>query len=306
MCNAFLPVPQELGEKCQGMALANESLMYSRQYEAAFEGFKKIYELLIRNQPDGGRYHKGYSLHQMGTTQLLAQKAGEALRYFTLAYIEDLLTFGKKADELPAAKNLRMIYKVQGSALSELKRIVEQKKSCGQLVQNPNDVFEELARGRTVQTVVQPQEQRPDIGREKRKPGKFESDWRERVFIGGCYSTHLSELNQIRKVCLEKRHDPVLAWEFETPQGKIHHHALMLLHECSKAIFEVSHEAGQLMEIERLRDYGIKPLIVCQKGAHLSQMLEELVLMQTYSINRYSQSQELEKLVEDYLSISIT
>ena len=73
------------------------------------------------------------------------------------------------------------------------------------------------------------------------------------------------------------------------------------MHECNKAVFEVSSEAGQLMEIERLRDYEIKPLVVCQVGAHLSKMLEELVFAQDYEIKRYGDDDELVKLVQEYL-----
>lgn len=48
-------------------------------------------------------------------------------------------------------------------------------------------------------------------------------------------------------------------------------------------------------------DYEIKPLIVCQDGAHLSKMLEELVSAQDYDIKRYGGDDELVNLVESYL-----
>jgi hypothetical protein len=82
----------------------------------------------------------------------------------------------------------------------------------------------------------------------------------------------------------------------------VHHHALMLLHECGKAVFEVTEHVGQLMEIERLRDYEVKPLVVCQVNAPLSEMLEALLKSQGYEVNRYSNPAELEKLVTDFLS----
>jgi hypothetical protein len=127
------------------------------------------------------------------------------------------------------------------------------------------------------------------------------------VFLGGSYLKHYSEINQIKKVCKELGYDPVIAFEFETPHDKIHHHALMLLHECSKAIFEVTEHIGQLMEIERLRDYQpVEALIVCQVNAPLSEMLVALLGSQGYEVKRYSRPEELEKLVRGFLSQTAT
>jgi hypothetical protein len=299
-----LPLPPELNQKFQGMALANESLMFSYQYDRAREGFEEIYKLLLQKQPHDGRYHKGYPLHQIGMTLILSGKAQEALLYFILAYIEDLLSqeegLEDKANDLPASKNLRNVYKVQEEPLLSLKEIVRQKKKMGQIVHDPKYIFHDLARGQPAPDVAKPREV-PDVSIEKRKPGKFESDWDKRVFVGGSYLKHYSEINQIKKICKDLGYDPVVAFEFET-DGKVHHHALMLLHECSKAIFEVTEHVGQLMEIERLRDYEVKPLIICQVNAPLSEMLEALLKSQGYEVKRYSHPDELEHLVREFLT----
>ena len=299
-------LPSELANELQGMALANEALFLAGQYPDARKGFEAMYNLRLESQPRDQRYHKGYELHQIGMTLVLSGQAGKALSCFLLAYIEDLLgtTIGQEdeADLMPAARNIREAYKVDESALSQLNNIVKQKKENGLVVGNPNAVLTQLAAGRLVEDAVKPG-QAPQIGvEEKRRPGLFEMEWEKRVFIGGSYSMHLSELNQIKKICVEKGYEAIIALEFDTPEGKVHHHALMLLHECSNAIFEVSHQAGQLMEIERLRDYGTRPLMVCQKLAHLSAMLEELVLSQDYEIKRYASPQQLEALVTEFLS----
>ena len=42
MSNVVVPLPRELEEKFQGMALSNEALMYSRQYEAEFVLLKQF------------------------------------------------------------------------------------------------------------------------------------------------------------------------------------------------------------------------------------------------------------------------
>lgn len=305
MIEPVTALPLELNQRFQGMALANESLMLSQQYEEARKGFQQIYDMLLQEQPPGARYHKGYALHQIGMTFLLAGKPQDALRYFILAYIEDLLLQKEgeedKAAEMPASKNLRGVYRVPDSALVQLKEIVRRRKKRGELVRDPSEVFNELARGRSAPEVAKPAE-KPDVREEKRKPGKFESDWGKRVFVGGSYLKHYSEINQIKRVCKELGYDPVVAFEFEMPPGKVHHHALMLLHECSRAIFEVTEHVGQLMEVERLRDYEVEPLVVCQVNAPLSEMLEALLKSQGYEVKRYSDPPELEKLVRDFLS----
>lgn len=298
------PLPPELDQKFQGMVLANEGLRYARDYDGALRGFKSMYSLLLDKQPSDNRYHKGYPLHQIGITLFLSGKQDEALKYFILAFIEDLLSKEEgqenKADDEPAGKTLRGAYSVPEFSLVEFKRVVRAKKAQKQVVHDPETIYKEVGRGEPPRQVLQPEEI-PAIGREEREPGKFESAWEKRVFVGGNYATHISELKRIKKVCLEKGYDPVLATEFKVPPAKVHHHSLMLLHECSKAVFEVSSEAGQLMEIERLRDYEIKPLIVCQVGAHLSKMLEELVSAQDYDIKRYDDDEKLVKLTEAYL-----
>lgn len=123
---AVLPLPPQLDQRYQGMALANETLMLSNKYDEAPEGFMEMNNLLLQEQPPNGRYHKGYPLHQIGMTLILSGKAQEALLYFILAYIEDLLSqeeeMEDEADDLLASKNLRGVYKVQEESLKELQR----------------------------------------------------------------------------------------------------------------------------------------------------------------------------------------
>jgi len=137
MIESATALPRELNQRFQGMALANESLMLSQQYDEARKGFQQIYDMLLQEQPLSARYHKGYALHQIGMTLLLAGKPQDALRYFVLAYIEDLLLQKEgeedKAEEMPASKNLRRVYRVSDSALDQLKEIVRRRKKRGEL-----------------------------------------------------------------------------------------------------------------------------------------------------------------------------
>jgi hypothetical protein len=302
--NAPLSLPTELDQKFQAGALANESLLLSQKYAEALAGFQHLYELLLEAQPDNRRYHKGYPLHNIGYSLLKMGKASEALKYFILAYIEDLLSEearGEKADELPAGKTLRLVYQVKESALERMKNIVHDESL--QVIRDPEEVFKELARGQPAEQAVQPAQALPISG-EKKRIGDFRLPWERRVFVGGNYKDEMYVLNEIKEFIEARRYEPVFADDFEIPEGKIHHHSLMLLHECSKAIFEISSEAGQLMEIERLRDYDIKPLIVYQsKGEppRVTAMLKALLSSLDYQCEPFSTREHLQQLVDNYL-----
>jgi hypothetical protein len=83
---------------------------------------------------------------------------------------------------------------------------------------------------------------------------------------------------------------PVIADEFELllPDRDIHDVTLWLLHSCRIAIFEVTQNSGALMELERIRDYGIfKSLLLyyhkdgldwrnCANAWNASQMVQSL------------------------------
>lgn len=130
--------------------------------------------------------------------------------------------------------------------------------------------------------------------------------WERRVFVGGNYRDQLTILNEIKTLVKSLGYDPVLALDFDIPEGMAHHHSLMLLHECEKAIFEISSEAGQLMEIERLRDYQISPLIIYQsaksdESPRVTQMLRALLASLGFEPKAYSTVEELKQVVEDYL-----
>lgn len=304
------PLPPDLDKKLQGMWFANGSLVLSRQYDKAKMGFEEAYKMLLDKQPRESRYHKGHLLHQIGIILVLSGNAPEALRYFILAYIEDLLNVKReeedKADDAPAGRTLRGVYKVKEAALRQLKVIVREKRSSGSVVQNPESVFNELAQGKTPKDFTQP-ESIPNLGVEKRKPGKFKFDWEKRVFVGGGYYKHMPQIDNIKRVCSEMGYDPVIAVDFEAPEEFLHDHALMLLHECSKAIFEVTESAGQLMEIERLRDYGYKGgnvLIVHERDANLTEMLTPLLSAEGYRVERYYSDLHLTDLVKEFLSDS--
>jgi len=78
----------------------------------------------------------------------------------------------------------------------------------------------------------------------------------------------------------------------------------MLLHECKYAIFDLSQEAGQLMEIERVRDYNVRTLAVYQAiggEPKITEMLKALLNSMNIPIKPYRDSPELGNHINSFL-----
>ena len=271
--------PAELNETLRDIALRSQALLDSHQYSKAQKGFEEIYRILRTNQPAGRRYHKGYALHNIGVSTFYSGKQQEALKYFLLAYIEDILSQfdgeEDKADSLPAGRALSGMYLINSSLLESIKVLSKTSKAKGTVIQDPEQIIKDLDRHLT--EYLAEKTKALTVTETLRKTGQFQPEWKDRVFVGGSYSNHIAEILRIGDICAKFVFDPVIASRFETQPDRVHHHALMLLHECRRAIFEVSDDVGQLMEIERLRDYQVSALMLCQKEKErLSAMLKTL------------------------------
>jgi hypothetical protein len=104
---------------------------------------------------------------------------------------------------------------------------------------------------------------------------------------------------------------PVVMARTIIPQGKTHHHSLMMLHTCKYAIIDVTEEAGQLMELERTFDYEIEPLVVIKKSylkiGKLSEMVKTWrdVQPKSYDDSSFeSIRRDLEGFIKDYLRVT--
>lgn len=135
-------------------------------------------------------------------------------------------------------------------------------------------------------------------------PGKYE----DRVFIGGNYD-YMPVLREIGKYTEENGFQPILAYDFEI-ENSIHDFDLRLLHQCKYAIFDETHPAGELMEIERSKDYAVSVFIVYQvrdlendePPAHVSSMVTSL----KYPMRGYSSFEKLKSVISEWLSEIIT
>lgn len=239
---------------------------------------------------------------------LLSLEPLEALRLFLLAYVEDVLSarydHEDEADETPAGQVVRLVYRVRDDLIAAIKKLARDGKKRGGYVPGDPQLILTAALNVTGCAIKQAASTIPELA--KRDINNLQSLWEKRVFVGGSYASQFAILNEIKKEVIRWGYDAIIASEFDMAPDLVHHHTLMLLHNCRLAIFDISSEAGQLVEVERSRDYGIPPLFVFQRHPdhpepRISAMLETLIRQGGYETKPYSDVQQMRDHVKAFL-----
>lgn len=298
-------LPEELQKELDDLARKYSICIHTQEYDSALNIITDLRnKMLAWQQEYGQRFHKGYPIHNIGYTLHLQNKHEEAIKYFVLAYIEDLLSADRpeEADATPAGQTLLLGYKLSPELLKPLKRTVIELKKQGRIPLKPEEVIQELQKLKPdfeediEDKTVKPKERR------RRKFTIFDSDWETRVFIGGSVD---AIINQMRDT-VEKigGYDPVVATDFNMPRGMtVYHKCLALLHSCKYAIFDLSIQGGQLIEIERAPDYGVKTLVVWSrdKEQHITEVLKSCLKVRGIEYRSYTEFPELEGIFREFL-----
>jgi len=309
----YPPLPKEAQNKFDEMAEQYTALIHSQKYSAAFSIVMELYKLLIGWQKEyNKRFHKGYALHNMGYALHLLGDNTAAFEYFMLAYIEDLLSADRieDADLTPAGVTLIKGYKYDAMFLLLLKNIVIGLREKGQYPKDPKEILKktQIAYEQRIQKdakdvlgliTVKPPPEKFHV----RTFRDFQSEWMDRVFIGGSGGL-ISELNSIRKIVNEIGYDPIVAVEFEMPDGMtVYRKCLLLLHSCKYAVFDLTEQKGQLLEVERSTDYHVKTLLVWQssKDSTITQMLQDSLHERRFEYKVYENEEELKDAISNFL-----
>jgi hypothetical protein len=102
-------------------------------------------------------------------------------------------------------------------------------------------------------------------------------------------------------------YDPVVAIDFDMPTGMtIYHKCLALLHSCKYAIFDLSEQAGQLLELERAPEYGIETLVVWPRAKEelITQMLRSILDSRGITYKSYDDFSEMDSIFRNFLNKS--
>lgn len=307
-------LPPEYEEEVNKASIKYTFNMKLGKYPYALKIAQKLYKkMLVWQNRGGGRFHKGYPLHNIGYTLFHQGKPDDALEFFLLAYIEDLISADNEdeADFTPAGKTLILGYKYDRKILESLKKLVAFSKEHGETIFGPERILDKLKKTPDV-TKVKYEDKYDVQGVIEVKPKKlkirtlrdFGSDWDERVFIGG--SGELSIIIDLIKKIIEKLgYDPIVANEFQEYKDlTIYHKCLLLLHSSKYAVFDLSDTRGQMDELERTTDYGVKTLIILSKGKekYLSQMVTSKLEYRNLSYETYKDEQQMEEIISNFLS----
>lgn len=293
-------------------AISNFNL---RNFTESLELYNQILSLLYRTQEEIGRpIHKGAPLHMIGINYNAMNNHAEAIRHVLLAYIEDTLNVEieneAEANNSPAGQMLRNHYNIHTNLLRDIVNNVLRIKQEGNwaTILNPEQIFNELSitisqkevrSGTNIRSPTIPLTQTPP-----RDPFGFPQPWKNRVFIGGCYNTHMPVIRYIQQLIGNLNYTPIVAFDVDIDRENTHHHTLLLLHTCKYAIFDVSSPAGQLMEIERTIDYENEVLLLYSTltaGGGPSPLVSSMLQTMDIEMNGYTNFEEIDPIIQSFL-----
>lgn len=139
-------------------------------------------------------------------------------------------------------------------------------------------------------------------------PNKYE----KRVFIGGNYK-NIALLREVYKFVEQNKFQPILVADFTIPEEKENEIALFLLKNCKFAIFEMSTSSsgGELMELERTKDYKNITLVLYQiiysdLEADVPRMIKSLKkIKNNLEIWAYPNLRELKNTISQWLEKNV-
>jgi hypothetical protein len=287
--------------------------LYQERYGEAVELYQQAYDLLLGLQFQLERgIHKGTILYNLGIAVLGRRQrfaSRQALRNILLAYVEDTLgtpfDSEEDADRAPAGRFLIDGFIIQLRFLRDVKAAVREIKTNTTNwlhAYDPNDILRQISRG--FQTNYQRildlcQRRNVTLGP---APLLFPQPPEQRVFLGLNYDTSAHLIPDMRLAVIQRRLTPVLMRDVIVPAGgNVHSVSLLLLHTCGWAVFDITHPAGQFMEIERARDYGIRVLLVRSEPIGHPPSISAMIRSLGYQIETYRDMAHLRQLIIDFL-----
>jgi hypothetical protein len=306
---AYPTLPKEAQRELDDIARKYTIFIHTQQYDSALSTIEDFYNRMLKlQQKYNQRFHKGYPIHNIGYTLYLQHKPQEAIKYFILAYIEDLLSADRpeEADATAAGQTLRLGYKYSPELLELLKRKVAEFKERGRAPLKPEEVVRELEESKTGYQDIQGRVTIVKREAPLRPFTVFNKEWQKRVFIGGSIGLEFI-IDKIAEIVGELGYEPIVCHQSETPEEmetNIRQKCLVLLHCCKYAIFDVAEHRGQLVEIDRAPEYGVLTLVVCPdtKEKEVTEMLKSLVNRQQIKSNSYRKfPEDVKAIIREFL-----
>jgi hypothetical protein len=123
-----------------------------------------------------------------------------------------------------------------------------------------------------------------------------------RVFIGGNYREQLAILLEMRRfVNSLPGWTAIFANDFDMPRERTREESLRLLHNCNYAVFDVTSDGGQFVEIEHAPQYSVDFLLVFNTMDPSAPSKISAMLPKRREAIGYQQLDELKHIVEEWL-----
>lgn len=141
---------------------------------------------------------------------------------------------------------------------------------------------------------------------EWRRVSEFGVPWEDRVFVGGAYGTEMPILRAIRDEVRRNGLDGVLVAEFQSPSWMTtRNKSMTLLKACRRAIFELSTNAGQLVELDWTLNFEVDDVLVVyhalEKRRRISEMSRSLFGRVPVELKPYTDAADLQMVVRKWL-----
>lgn len=319
-------LPEELAQEILVLEKKGFSNLTISNYKMAEQFYQQYFELLRKNEEKlsaGSKFHKGTPLYNWGVSLILQNKMAEGFRKILLAYIEDLLNFGKPEDAFtaPAYLTLKNQPLIDQDLLNILYKMAKTARNKKDVPKDPEKLLQEIPAedkpriDLSQRLSVEKTDQQPLI-REIRPEIEVSLTVNEildtigpkekRIFIGGNHF-NIVLLQHIKSI-VESIDDykAILVADLESSLNT-HDKSIEALKGCSKAIFEISVSNGHLMEIERATDFlGIEnfDLLLLYQGFKTSHEPKTTDMLKKYKekMARYTNLNELIIKINEFLS----
>lgn len=303
--------PPELVIEIHALAVEHDRLYAEGKYSSLAGIYEAQYNIIRKFEeelPDGFRYHKGAPLFNWGQfliSQNIPEKVGVGLEKIILAFIEDLFDYNTLSQTLnaPASKTLNR-FPIATNLIEKIIGIVSRKIESEDIPKDPNSILTEA--------IEEPAEEIEEIGQklkeaqEVTKKCVVERGPKEKlVFIGGAYR-NIAILNHISHIVDSLGFIPIIASDFdelEQYQDYINETSMILLENCSYAIFEITISNGHLMEIERAKDFDeLEVLLVYQTlRPDNPPPITRMVMTTHFKKQSYTNFVQLGQIIGDFL-----
>lgn len=138
---------------------------------------------------------------------------------------------------------------------------------------------------------------------------ELRSNRRNIVFIGGNYNYDKQIFNILKETINSINLIPIIANEIfiNLKPNEIHEESLRLLHNSSFALIDITHPAGQLMELERARDYNVITFVFYSSESTSTMPFSLLKVMDKWRLGysfKYDTQKGLQKFVKSIMVIN--